>query len=198
MHAFVHIYKSLNIGVEIAKHPSAIAAAEALILPGVGSFDWAMTRLNQSGLREALEVKVLKEKVPLLGVCVGMQMLAERSEEGQMSGLGWIAAEVRRLKVESESGKDRRNLRLPHMGWNDVQPTGESPLFQGIYKPQFYFLHSYYFESFDRTQSLGSTEYDGIRFTAAVGRGNIHGVQFHPEKSHGWGIRLLKNFASEC
>lgn len=157
-----------------------------------------MTRLNESGLRAALEEKVLRGKTPALGICVGMQMLAEQSEEGQMKGLGWIAAEVKKLKVESEEGENMRSLVLPHMGWNDVQTEGEFSLFSGIHKPEFYFLHSYYFESFERTLSLGYTEYEGIRFTSAVGKENIFGVQFHPEKSHGWGIQLLKNFAEKC
>lgn len=205
LRAFEHIYSRLNYRVEITKDLETINKAEALILPGVGAFDWAMTKLNHSGLRPALEEKVLVKKTPILGVCVGMQMLAEGSEEGRMSGLGWIGGRVRKLVARGEEGGrlnevrgGGRDLILPHMGWNDVLPTGESPLFHGIEKPQFYFLHSYYFASSDPTHSLGTTEYDGIRFTSALGKGNIYGVQFHPEKSHGWGIQMLKNFGERC
>ena len=219
LRAFEHIYGKLGHGVKIAKDSTTIKAAEVLILPGVGSFDWAMTKLNGSSLRAPLEEKVLKQKTPVLGVCVGMQMLAERSEEGKMSGLGWIGGRVRRLGDKSEEGGVRKvvceqkaksekpktprsmessgELILPHMGWNDVKPVGRSALFDGIEKPQFYFLHSYYFVPSNPEHSLGETEY-GIRFSSAVGKGNIYGVQFHPEKSHGWGIQLLKNFVEKC
>lgn len=173
-----------------------------------------------------MEKKVLKQKTPVLGVCVGMQMLAEGSEEGQMKGLGWIGGRVRRLKIESEEtgaqkavggwplaaggpkAKSERpktprsmesgdDLILPHMGWNDVEPVGGSALFDGVEKPQFYFLHSYYFEASEKVHSLADTSY-GVRFSSAVGKENIYGVQFHPEKSHGWGIQLLKNFVEKC
>ena len=226
LRAFQHIYERMNFGVEIAKTPEAIQKAEVLILPGVGSFDWAMTRLKESGLLPVLEKKVLGEKTPILGVCVGMQMLAEQSEEGQMNGLGWIGGKVKKLgnnkgeegvqkavggwplavgglpakseKTENPaSGESSSELILPHMGWNDAQPVRESPLFRGLEKPQFYFLHSYYFVPSNSNHFLGTTKY-GIRFASAVGKDNVYGVQFHPEKSHGSGIRLLRNFVEMC
>ena len=133
-----------------------------------------------------------------------MQMLAEHSEEGHMNGLGWIGGKVKKLGLEneeeglpSEQGGGRRNLILPHMGWNDAQPVRESPLFRGLEKPQFYFLHSYYFVPSNSNHFLGTTKY-GIRFASAVGKDNIYGVQFHPEKSHGSGIQLLRNFVEIC
>jgi len=204
LRAFQHIYERMNFGVEIAKTPEAIQKAEVLILPGVGSFDWAMTRLKESGLQPVLEKKVLGEKTPILGVCVGMQIVAEQSEEGQMNGLGWIGGKVKKLgNNKGEEGVQKAVGGWPlavgglHMGWNDAQPVRESPLFRGLEKPQFYFLHSYYFVPSNSNHFLGTTKY-GIRFASAVGKDNIYGVQFHPEKSHGSGIQLLRNFVEIC
>jgi glutamine amidotransferase len=188
--AFYHIYERLNVEVRIASTPDELSGAERILLPGVGAFDWAMTRLNQSGLRDVLDDLVVCRKVPILGICVGMQMMAKFSEEGGMPGLGWIDAEVRRFEVKTFAQKTH----LPHMGWNDVVPVKDNPLFAGMTEPRFYFLHSYYFSPSDISET-GATTYYGSQFTSAVSSGHMHGVQFHPEKSHGWGIQLLKNFA---
>lgn len=188
--AFRHIYTRLNLSVEIASNSEVLAQAKKIILPGVGAFDWTMTRLNQSGLRKTLDDLVLQRQVPVLGVCVGMQMMAKNSEEGVLPGLGWIDAEVKRF---DETGFTQRT-RLPHMGWNDVVPVKESPLFSGIEFPRYYFLHSYYFAPVKAEHTLALTRY-GSDFSSAVAKGHIYGVQFHPEKSHNWGIQLLKNFA---
>jgi glutamine amidotransferase len=171
----------------------------------VGSFDWAMNKLNASGLRPSLEQVVLQKKTPVLGICVGMQMMAESSAEGRMRGLGWIEGKVQKLNEKSLENKrafGQENhpaevLILPHMGWNDVHVVGESPLLHLVDKPKFYFLHSYYFLPSESSRTLGITEY-GISFCSAVGKKNIYGVQFHPEKSHHWGIQLLKNFYEKC
>lgn len=192
--AFHHIYTRLNLPVEIASTPEELSRADKIILPGVGAFDWAMTRLNDSGMRETLDHLVLNQQVPVLGICVGMQMMAHRSEEGVMEGLGWIDGEVRKLDVRREKEGGRGKLALPHMGWNDLNPAKENPLFAGMIDPRFYFLHSYYFVPGQASHTLGTTNYGG-EFTAAVSNSHIYGVQFHPEKSHGWGIQLLKNFA---
>lgn len=188
--AFHHIYTHLNIPVSVASKPADLLHAERIILPGVGSFDWAMNRLNETGMRENLDELVLGKKIPVLGICVGMQMMAKCSEEGELNGLGWFNARIQRFdeKLFTES------THLPHMGWNDVNPVADHFLFEGLIDPRFYFLHSYYFVPGHPSQKLATTHY-GCEFTSAAGNGHILGVQFHPEKSHKWGIQLLKNFA---
>lgn len=187
--AFAHIYDRLNIPVEVATTPGQLAKAEKIILPGVGAFDWAMQRLNDSGMREVLDERVLTNGVPVLGVCVGMQMMARSSEEGRLPGLGWIDAEVKRF-APSMIG----DAPLPHMGWNDVQPTSGKTLFRAIAAPRYYFLHAYYLSA-DRSADVLATAHYGADFAAAVARDNVFGTQFHPEKSHQWGIELLRNFS---
>lgn len=189
--AFANIYNRLNIPVCIARDAETLAKAERVILPGVGAFDWAMTRLNRSGMRECLDDLVTNRKAPVLGICVGMQMMAKRSDEGEMPGLGWIDAEVRKFDMRNSNQKTR----LPHMGWNDVEPSEFANVFRGMDEgSRFYFLHSYYFAPARPDDVLGTTDYNG-RFASAVRSGNVFGVQFHPEKSHRWGVQLLKNFA---
>ena len=187
--AFANIYHRLNIPVVIASNADQLRGAEKLILPGVGAFDWAMARLNESGMRARLDELVLHQKIPVLGVCVGMQMMANRSEEGEIPGLGWIDAEVVRFQLAQVS-----HAPLPHMGWNDVNFLREDPLFVGISSPRFYFLHSYHFLAHHDSQILATTDY-GHSFTSIASSSHIYGVQFHPEKSHHWGVQLLKNFA---
>jgi len=149
-----------------------------------------MNLLNDSGMRETLYDLVVNKKTPLLGVCVGMQILAKSSDEGEMAGLGWIDATVRKFPTET-SGRPRQ---LPHMGWNDTQPLASTGLFAGDREDWlFYFLHSYYFECANESDTIATTDYD-MQFTSAVNSENIYGVQFHPEKSHGAGIQLLRNF----
>lgn len=188
--AFVNIYKRLNLPVMVASTADQLADAEKIILPGVGAFDWAMTRLNESGMRACLDDLVMIKKKPVLGVCVGMQMMAKHSGEGKLPGLGWIDAEVKRF---DESGF-LQQTHLPHMGWNDVSPRNHSCLFKGMTAPRFYFLHSYYFAPANPEDVLGVTDYNG-NFASAARSGNVFGTQFHPEKSHQWGVALLKNFA---
>ena len=188
--AIANIYKRLNISARIARSAEELAEAERVILPGVGSFDWAMARLNNSGMRETLDDVVLSKGRPVLGICVGMQMIAKRSDEGSLEGLGWIDAEVKRFDFAAPS----QRAYLPHMGWNDVEPRCRECLFKDIGGTgRFYFLHSYYFAPKDQNMILGVTDYGGP-FASCVHSGNIFGVQFHPEKSHQWGIQLLKNF----
>ena len=185
--SFKNIYKRLNIPVQIVNNESGLIACDRIILPGVGSFDWAMTQLNQSGLREVLDTMVLEKKIPVLGVCVGMQMMANRSDEGKLDGLQWIDAEVKHFPDQVPH--------LPHMGWNDVSPITDHTLFSGLESDaRFYFLHSYYFSHSCNLQVLAESDYYGV-FTCCAHNENVFGVQFHPEKSHHWGVRLLKNFS---
>ncbi len=192
--AIANIYKRLELPTTLARTAAQLAGASHVILPGVGAFDWAMARLNESGMRDTLDGLVMVQQKPVLGICVGMQMMARHSDEGTASGLGWVDASV---KLFDETRFTSRT-HLPHMGWNDVVPAagGDVGLLQGLGpSARFYFLHSYYFAPNDSADVLASTDYGG-EFTCAVRRGNVHGVQFHPEKSHGWGIQLLNNFAA--
>lgn len=190
--AFLNVYKQLNIPAQTATTAEEVESATKLILPGVGAFDHAMDRLNNSGMREALDEAVLNKKVPVIGICVGMQILSASSDEGKLPGLGWIEGSVKKFDVTQI--KDITHL--PHMGWNDVTPVNDVPLFTGLMNDaRFYFLHSYYFECNIQEDILAVTDYGG-QFACAVGSGNIYGVQFHPEKSHHYGIQLLNNFAN--
>lgn len=192
IHAFENIYKRLNIPLCIASTSEELRNAERIILPGVGSFDWAMSRLNKSGMRNLLDELVIEKGRPVLGICVGMQMMAKRSDEGVLDGLGWIDAEVRKF----DHTRFKQKTHLPHMGWNDVTPIDKgNNLFKGLNSgAQFYFLHSYYFYPHIHDNVIAVTDYN-IEFASGVCSNNVYGVQFHPEKSHQWGIHLLKNFA---
>jgi glutamine amidotransferase len=189
--AFQNVYKRLDISTKIAKTHEDLSGAKKLILPGVGSFDYAMGQLNASGMRETLDELVLEKKVPVIGICVGMQMMGNRSDEGKLEGLKWIDSEI--LKFDESLIQQR--TKLPHMGWNDVTPISNHPLFSGLEKEAiFYFLHSYYFKCNNPAESIAISDY-GISFTSAVNRDNVFGIQFHPEKSHQYGEKLLHNFA---
>lgn len=188
--AFANVYHGLNIPAAIAKNADDLKGAARIILPGVGAFDHAMKLLEKSGMKPLLDELVLGRRVPVLGICVGMQMLAGYSEEGSLPGLGWIEGEVRRFRTAGNL-----NLQVPHMGWNSISPVMNDGLLRGLDGGAlFYFLHSYYFQCRHNQDILAVTEY-GERFASAVCSGNIYGVQFHPEKSHQGGIQLLKNFA---
>lgn len=190
--AFIDIYKGLNLPVIAAKTAEELKGADRIVLPGVGAFDWAMDRLMRSGMRETLDEMVLERDVPVLGVCVGMQLMANGSEEGELPGLGWIDGYVKLFDESTFSHKTH----LPHMGWNDLTSFDASGVFKFLNSPRFYFLHSYYFSPINEDNVLATTHY-GTSFASAVGRKNIIGTQFHPEKSHSWGITLLSNFARE-
>ncbi|MDX9883398.1 MAG: imidazole glycerol phosphate synthase subunit HisH [Prolixibacteraceae bacterium] len=189
--AFVNVYERLNVKTKIAHKAEDIKGATKIILPGVGAFDYAMSQLNASGMRDELEKQVLENKVPVIGICVGMQILAKSSEEGKLPGLGWIDGRVKLFDMSLIPYQTR----LPHMGWNSMTPVKESNLLAGFNgQARFYFLHSYYFECENTEDIISTTEY-GVVYASAVNRENIYGIQFHPEKSHSNGIQLLHNFA---
>lgn len=184
-----NMFRRIGVQAQVSDDLGAISAARKLLLPGVGAFDKAMQRINSSAMRQVLDHKALEERIPILGICLGMQLLTRSSEEGVIEGLGWIAAETTRFPV-------RPDLKVPHMGWNVVIPTRQSPLIEGLPDPsRFYFVHSYYVRVENEEDALLKTDY-GLRFDSAIQHENIYGCQFHPEKSHKFGMKLLANFAS--
>jgi len=188
--AFQNVYNRLDVPTKIAKTYEDLSDAKKLILPGVGSFDYDMGQLNASGMRDKLDELVLEKKVPVIGICVGMQIMGNRSDEGKLDGLKWIDSEI--LKFDENLIEQR--AKLPHMGWNDVAPVKNHPLFVGLEKEAiFYFLHSYYFLCNDPADIIAVSDY-GLSFSSAVNKDNIYGIQFHPEKSHQYGEKLLHNF----
>ncbi len=174
----------------ISANSADIANAEKLILPGVGSFDAGMMNLEKMGILKILNEKVMREKTPILGICLGMQLFAKKSEEGVRAGLGWINANVIRFSFVNTLS----NFKIPHMSWNTVNIQKNSELFQGIEDPRFYFVHSYHVKCENEEDILCNTTY-GCEFHAAVKKDNVIGVQFHPEKSHKFGMKFLKNFS---
>ena len=191
--AFINTYKRSGVEVAAASTPSELKGASKIILPGVGAFDEAISLLNASGLRPKLEELVGQGTVPLLGICVGMQILAESSEEGRQAGLGFIKGKVK--KFGGEVG-ERKEPPVPHMGWNTVTPREQDPLFEGLEsEPRFYFLHSYYFECNESKNTLATTEYR-LEFSSVVREKQVYGIQCHPEKSHSAGSVLLTNFCN--
>ena len=183
-----NMFKRIGFESIVSGDHNVISKAGKILLPGVGSFDNAMARINGSGLREVLERKVLMERVPILGICLGMQLLTRSSEEGELPGLGWIAASTKKFPATA-------GLKIPHMGWNNVVPTRESSLTRDLPdRTRFYFVHSYYVQVDNEQVSILKSTH-GITFDAAVQHNNIYGAQFHPEKSHRFGQKLLENFA---
>lgn len=184
-----NMFKRIGVAAAITGDLEQIARAEKILLPGVGAFDNAMLRIDESGLREVLDRKALVERVPVLGICLGMQLLTRSSEEGTRPGLGWVAAQT--LRFPALPG-----LKVPHMGWNIVEQTRDSALTRDLAgEVRFYFVHSYYVQV-DRDEDAILRANYGVGFTAALQHDNIYGAQFHPEKSHRFGMQLLKNFAS--
>lgn len=185
-----NMLKKVGAACEITSDPQRLAQASKLILPGVGAFDAGMARLDEAGLTPVLHQLVLERRMPVLGICLGMQLMTRGSEEGRRPGLGWIDATTVRFEPPPAD-----KLKVPHMGWNVVQPCRPSALLEGAEaEERFYFVHSYFVRCSDPADVLLRAHY-GAPFDAAFERGNVMGVQFHPEKSHKFGLRLLSNFA---
>lgn len=185
-----NMFKRIGVESEVTGDKEKIAAAKKILLPGVGAFDAAMERINQDGYREILDRKALQEKIPVLGICLGMQLLTNSSEEGKLPGLGWIPSKTMRFIFEKDS-----KLKVPHMGWNRVYEKNQSFLIKDLPpEPRFYFVHSYYVLA-ENSNHILTTTIHGVEFNSIIQKENIYGAQFHPEKSHRFGMKLLENFA---
>lgn len=187
--SMLNMMKKIGVTAEPISTPESIMKAEKIILPGVGAFDNGMKALEDMNLVEPLKKRVLKDGIPFLGVCLGMQMLGLWSEEGQRKGLGIIDGYC----VRFSNNYDNSKIRIPHMGWSDIQVQKDNILLNNINEARFYFVHSYHFVCRNKDDILATATY-GDAFAAAVQKDNVYGVQFHPEKSHQFGMKLLRNF----
>ena len=186
-----NMFKKAGVQSIISGVQSEIEKAGKILLPGMGAFDNCMNKFDRSGLREIIETKVLADKVPVLGICVGLQMLMENSEEGELPGLGWVKGRT----VAFDIKQMQQEHKVPNMGWLDITEKKRSALFSDLENARFYFSHSFHVVPADDKDELVTADY-GYEFTAGIAKGNILGVQFHPEKSHRFGMQLLKNFAA--
>ncbi len=192
IHSVARKLKLIGVEFDISDNPETILKADKLILPGVGHFGKAMNQLKESNLIEVLNQSVIQEKKPILGICLGMQLMAKSSEEGNSDGLGWFDASVKAFEV-----KDKLRFKIPHTGWNNISIKKESVINNILPEnPEFYFVHSFHFVPNNLQDTLHTTIYEK-EFVSAVQRENIVGVQYHPEKSHDSGIQLIKNFVLE-
>ena len=182
-----NMFKKVGVESIITSDIETIKKADKYLLPGVGSFDHGINSLKNASFFETLEKEVLESKKPILGICLGMQLLTNSSEEGQEKGLGWIDAQTIKFDLEDKS------LSIPHMGWNKTNPTNKNDIFKNLEHNRFYFVHSYHVVCKDEKNILATANY-GKSFTCSIYKDNIYGVQFHPEKSHKFGMQLLKNF----
>lgn len=185
-----NMFKRIGVQSEITSDRDKLLKAEKMLLPGVGAFDAAMERINNSGFREILDKKALEEKIPVLGICLGMQLLTNSSEEGILPGLGWIPAKTSKFSFPKDS-----KLKVPHMGWNLIYEKNPGALTSDLpAEPRFYFVHSYFVQAEDSSHVVATTIH-GVEFNSIIQKENIFGAQFHPEKSHKFGMKLLENFA---
>jgi glutamine amidotransferase len=196
--SIANMLKQIGAQAEVTNDPQKIESAERLILAGVGAFDQGMQRLNDLNLIPLMTRKALEDKTPFIGICLGMQLLSRRSEEGVLPGLGWLDAETLRFNFEASPPvpglRSPVRLRVPHMGWNEIQIQKQHPLLNDLgEEPRFYFVHGYYVNCLDSESILATTDY-GLPFHSILGKGNVLGTQFHPEKSHRYGRRILENF----
>lgn len=191
LYSVKNMLKYLGYESIISRDTDVLSKAERLILPGVGNFGEAMRNINESGIRGVLDYKVLEEKTPVLGICLGMQLFSGYSDEGECEGLGWIPGEVKKFELSGQ------HLKVPHMGWDYIERQEDSQLLEmPLDGERYYFVHSYYVRCSERKNAVALTEY-GITFDAVIQRENIVGTQFHPEKSHRFGMNILKNFVEK-
>lgn len=189
INSVANMIRHIGGACRITADPEEVAIAERLILPGVGAFDMGMAALHNSGIADSLFVAVMERNKPILGICLGMQLMASRSEEGRLPGLGWLNADVQKFRLPVES-----KLKIPHMGWTPIDIVKPNPLLDSAMGGQrFYFVHSYHVVCNNSSDVLATASH-GIRFCAAFQKDNIFGVQFHPEKSHRFGMALIKRF----
>ena len=189
--SIVNMLKKIGFKASVASDAEMLQDAEKLILPGVGAFDAGMRKLRETGLIPTINELVLDKKIPTLGLCMGMQLMTQKSTEGVEVGLGWFNAETIRFHFPPEQG----HLKIPHMGWNTISPRRDHPLFTNFEdEERYYFVHSYHVICHDENLTLAETEH-GYSFPSIIQKENIIGAQFHPEKSHKFGMKLLKNFA---
>jgi imidazole glycerol-phosphate synthase subunit HisH len=192
VYAIANLHNRASIPHFVSDDVNKLKTADKLILPGVGAFDETMQMLKRNGLKDFLDEQVLVVKKPIIGVCVGMQILGESSEEGSEPGFGWIKGKVNKIDKTHLTQKPY----LPHLGWNSIQIENKNDLLEGIdYETGFYYLHSYYFECKDENDIVATSVY-GKNFACCINHENVFGVQFHPEKSHSNGIQLFKNYAN--
>jgi glutamine amidotransferase len=190
--SILNMLKKVGVSASVASCPEKINNADKIILPGIGSFDTGMKNLAERGLIGVLYERVIKEKVAILGICLGMQLLTKRSQEGGLDGLGWVDADTVKFNFDNHNG----GLRIPHMGWNTVEPVKENLLFKDMSgEVRFYFAHSYHVVCYNSSDIIAMTCY-GYNFVSVFQNKNIFGVQFHPEKSHSFGMKVLENFVA--
>ena len=187
----LNMFKKIGVESKLSSNLNEIGEAKKLLLPGVGSFDNAMSKINELGLKDVLNYKALEEQIPILGICLGMQLMTNKSEEGSQDGFGWINATTKKFDFEKES-----KLKIPHMGWNKTLISNNNRLITDIdLDSKFYFVHSYYVRVVNEKNSILKTTH-GIEFDAVISNNiNLYGAQFHPEKSHKFGMKILKNFS---
>ena len=183
-----NMFKRIKVDSEITGDVDKIANAKKILLPGVGAFDAAMQRINEGALKEVLVRKATQEKVPVLGICLGMQLLTKGSDEGKLPGLGWVPAYTHKFPADL-------GIKIPHMGWTDILPVDQNPLWQNLpEEPRFYFVHTYHF-LFQQQEEISAMADYSYSFACAFHKNNIYGTQFHPEKSHKFGMKVLENFS---
>jgi imidazole glycerol-phosphate synthase subunit HisH len=193
LRSIANMLKRIGVSAKISSNEKEILLAKKIILPGVGSFDTGINNIRQGNFENILQKKIILEKTPVLGICLGMQILGKSSEEGKLPGLGWIDAEVRKF----DSTKLLPKLKIPNMGWNHIEIKRATSLVENLNnESRFYFVHSYHMVNFNEKDVVAKTEY-GYEFTSIVEHENIMGVQFHPEKSHKFGMMLFKNFVEK-